>query len=638
MKQIIKFAACIFLLWVVIFISCKKEHSCEGCAEKNEPPIAVAGPDQVITLPTDSISLDGSGSNDPDGSISSFLWTKISGHASFIINNVPAAKAVVKNLAAGVYQFELKVTDNGGLSAKDTVQVIINDPEHPNHPPVANAGADQTITLPTNTATLKGSGSTDPDNNIISYAWTKISGPSFNIANGNAIQTQVSNLIQGIYQFELKVTDAGGLSAKDSVNVTVSYLASSDSISVVGCNTTMTPFEHLPSAGGVVHTAAAGNKILFVRYTDNGTVDIYDTTTHGWTTVSNMNSAYSHSYNDNATTIGNKIIFSAPNYTYGQNFNGQLINIYDASANAWTTNILPEGRGEGYTNAVIDSKVFYVGGYVVDSPYVSKKIDIYDASSNSWTSANFPNARVGMKAASIGNKILFAGGYITRYDSLVSVCDDYGNNCDSTPAVVASDKVDIWDVSTKTWSSAQLSEPRGIMATAVVENKIVFASGKNNSGNTSAKADIYDAATNSWSSANLSAMGNGVIGAYSVGNKVLVTYLVSDKIDIYDAANNSWSITQMPQSLASSAQERIKAAVIGNKIVFYTIFTTESDSRNVDMYDASTNTWCHALLSKRHVRAGVISYGGRIYIAGGYTDTNCCTYDTPLDMIWLFKF
>ena len=64
-----------------------------------------------------------------------------------------------------------------------------------NRPPVADAGADQTITLPTNTVNLDGSGSTDPDNNITGYAWTKISGPStFNIVNANVVQTQVKIL------------------------------------------------------------------------------------------------------------------------------------------------------------------------------------------------------------------------------------------------------------------------------------------------------------------------------------------------------------------------------------------------------------------------------------------------------------
>jgi hypothetical protein len=87
-------------------------------------------------------------------------------------------------------------------------------------PPIARAGADQVIT--TSVASLDGSTSSDPENNIAGYTWTKISGPSsFNIANANASQTQVTNLVQGVYQFELKVIDAGGLFSKDTVNITM---------------------------------------------------------------------------------------------------------------------------------------------------------------------------------------------------------------------------------------------------------------------------------------------------------------------------------------------------------------------------------------------------------------------------------
>lgn len=221
MKKIFHFIILI-ITTAGIFISCKKETSCEGC-KGNKPPIAIAGSDQVISLPTDSISLDGSASNDPDGTISKWLWKKISGPASFNIGNTTTAKTTVRNLVTGVYHFELKVTDDKNLTATDTVQITVNKQGQPaNRPPVANAGADQTITLPTNTVNLDGSASTDPDNNITSYLWTKISGPSsFNIANPNAVQTQVTNLAEGIYQFELKVTDALGLFDRDTVTVTV---------------------------------------------------------------------------------------------------------------------------------------------------------------------------------------------------------------------------------------------------------------------------------------------------------------------------------------------------------------------------------------------------------------------------------
>jgi len=191
--------------------------------QTNNPPIAIAGPDQVITLPTDSISLDGSASNDPDGMISEWLWKKIAGPVSFNIVNAATAKTVIKNLTVGSYKFELSVKDDKDASAKDTMIVTVDAASTTNHPPVAIAGPDQTIVLPTNSVTLDGNASTDPDNNITSYAWTKISGPSsFNIANANAARTQVANLVEGVYQFELKVTDAGMLISKDTIGIMVS--------------------------------------------------------------------------------------------------------------------------------------------------------------------------------------------------------------------------------------------------------------------------------------------------------------------------------------------------------------------------------------------------------------------------------
>jgi Tol biopolymer transport system component len=108
---------------------------------------------------------------------------------------------------------------NGGISAESNKR----GPKGPknNRPPVANAGADQVITLPSNSVNLNGS-ATDPDNNITSYQWTKISGPSsFTIANPSSVQTQVTNLVAGVYQFELKVTDQFALNDKDVVQVTV---------------------------------------------------------------------------------------------------------------------------------------------------------------------------------------------------------------------------------------------------------------------------------------------------------------------------------------------------------------------------------------------------------------------------------
>ena len=136
----------------------------------NQPPVANAGPDIIITLPTNTATLSGSGT-DPDGTITAYAWVKIAGPAPGTLANANTATATASGLVAGVYSYQLTVTDNRGATGKDTMNVTVNQP------PVANAGPDITITLPTNTATLSGSG-TDPDGTITAYAWVKIAGPA----------------------------------------------------------------------------------------------------------------------------------------------------------------------------------------------------------------------------------------------------------------------------------------------------------------------------------------------------------------------------------------------------------------------------------------------------------------------------
>ncbi|HTL07049.1 MAG TPA: T9SS type A sorting domain-containing protein [Chitinophagaceae bacterium] len=91
-----------------------------------------------------------------------------------------------------------------------------------NTPPVALAGAAQSITLPSTTATLNGSGTPTNGASIATYAWTKTSGPAGGtITTANAATTTVTGLSQGVYVFTLTVTDNHGLSASSTVTITV---------------------------------------------------------------------------------------------------------------------------------------------------------------------------------------------------------------------------------------------------------------------------------------------------------------------------------------------------------------------------------------------------------------------------------
>lgn len=90
-----------------------------------------------------------------------------------------------------------------------------------NNSPVADAGIDQTITLPANTVILAGSGM-DAGGNIATYSWCKISGPmSCTISSTTAPSPVVSNLVEGTYLFRLTITDNDGAIASDDIMVVV---------------------------------------------------------------------------------------------------------------------------------------------------------------------------------------------------------------------------------------------------------------------------------------------------------------------------------------------------------------------------------------------------------------------------------
>jgi hypothetical protein len=184
----------------------------------NQYPTANAGTDQTISLPTNQVTLSGSG-NDPDGTISSYAWTKITGPSSFSITNASSASTTVTGLVQGVYEFRLTVTDNNGATGTDVVQITVN--AVPGGGLNAHAGPDQVFRFPRKHTTLDASASTD-DGSVTAWSWAKISGPStYKIVNADNEKTLVTDLVAGTYQFEVTVTDNSANTDKDTVQIIV---------------------------------------------------------------------------------------------------------------------------------------------------------------------------------------------------------------------------------------------------------------------------------------------------------------------------------------------------------------------------------------------------------------------------------
>src|SRR5947207_2585212 len=112
-------------------------------------------------------------------------------------------------------------------------------PPSSNIPPIAVTSPDQTVTLPTNSTNLSGSGSYDQDGTITSYNWSQVSGSAATIGNASSPNTTVSNLPMGTCVFRLKVTDNAGASSTKDVQVTENGSTSVAPVASAGPNQTI---------------------------------------------------------------------------------------------------------------------------------------------------------------------------------------------------------------------------------------------------------------------------------------------------------------------------------------------------------------------------------------------------------------
>jgi K319L-like, PKD domain len=89
--------------------------------------------------------------------------------------------------------------------------------------PTADAGPDQTV-APGALVTLDGTGSTDPEDEALTYAWTQLSGPAVTLTGADTANPTFTAPASGTLEFQLEVCDEANpdsLCSTDTVMVTV---------------------------------------------------------------------------------------------------------------------------------------------------------------------------------------------------------------------------------------------------------------------------------------------------------------------------------------------------------------------------------------------------------------------------------
>lgn len=192
-------------------------------SNNNQAPIANAGPDQS-GRPGDTVRLDGSGSTDDTTPSASLLyeWRMVitpAGSAATLSDPFSPAPTFVIDVP-GTYVAELVVVDGDGVPSTADDVLVGTD----NLAPTANAGPDQVVDVGS-TVNLDGSGSVDPENDVISYEWTITTRPAGSTAELAGADTATPSLtpdLAGEYVVSLTASDFIGPGAPDSVVVTAS--------------------------------------------------------------------------------------------------------------------------------------------------------------------------------------------------------------------------------------------------------------------------------------------------------------------------------------------------------------------------------------------------------------------------------
>jgi PKD repeat protein len=205
----------------------------------NQAPVAsTSGPYSAML--GEAVQLDASSSTDTDGSITSYIWSFGDGSSG---NGVRPTHSYSSQ---GTYNVTLTVTDNDGAVDSVMTNVTINPA---NQPPIADPG-DAYFANDGEAVMFDGSGSSDPDGSIVSYAWNF--GDSVSSTEMNPSHTYAA---AGNYTVSLTVTDNQGLTGTAMTAVTIGSVVS----------------QQAPVAQ--VNGPYSGSVMVSVNFSGNGSVD-----------------------------------------------------------------------------------------------------------------------------------------------------------------------------------------------------------------------------------------------------------------------------------------------------------------------------------------------------------------------------
>ncbi len=192
----------------------------------NQPPTVLAGGDQTIYLPTNTITLHGAAYDDGlPSNILQVAWTYLTGPSTIFFSSTNTAVTTVTFTNTGAYTFQLSASD-GQYTVSNTARVtVLADPRIPPTVSLTSPTNGTLILLPTNvpstTLTFAATAS-DPDDPIRSVEFI-LNGSSLGTLTSSPYTLSITNESPGVYTATAVATDLSGLSTTSAPVVVSIY-------------------------------------------------------------------------------------------------------------------------------------------------------------------------------------------------------------------------------------------------------------------------------------------------------------------------------------------------------------------------------------------------------------------------------
>lgn len=200
---------------------------CNGGA--NDDPVASFNYSPSTPAAGDNVSFDGTPSDDPDGSITSYDWD-INGDGTI---DATGNSTVYAYGSPGVYYATLTVTDDTGAVDRRTKRISVSDSSG-DIPPVPEFSFRPPDPEPEESIALSAASSFDMNDDIVSYDWD-FDADGTTDATGSAVNTSYASA--GTHDITLTVTDSAGYTRSITKSVTVAFEGNSGSAYSIGAAT-----------------------------------------------------------------------------------------------------------------------------------------------------------------------------------------------------------------------------------------------------------------------------------------------------------------------------------------------------------------------------------------------------------------